>query len=118
MENPFPNTKPLREKELREAAICAKCGKKIGETGIPLFYLVTIERHGVDRKAILRQAGLEALVGSVMIAQALSPNDDMTEPIMERGTITICEPCAGHEMMVHELAELVNKKMEAKKLQL
>jgi Na+-translocating ferredoxin:NAD+ oxidoreductase RnfC subunit len=34
----------LKEKELRKCAVCNLCGKKTGESGIPLFWRVKIER--------------------------------------------------------------------------
>ena len=38
----------MKEAELRRYATCSLCGQKIGHTGLPLFWTVTIERFGVE----------------------------------------------------------------------
>lgn len=48
----------MKEKELRKHAICAMCGKKIGHTGLPLFWTVKVERWAVNMGAVRRQGGL------------------------------------------------------------
>ena len=53
----------MKEKELRERTTCAVCRRKIGHTGLPLFWTVKIERHGVDVKAVNRQQGLAMFFG-------------------------------------------------------
>lgn len=52
----------MRERELRESARCALCGRLIGESGLPLFWRVRIERHGIDLAAVRRQSGLALLL--------------------------------------------------------
>ena len=107
------NTQPLKESELRKHATCALCRRKIGQTGLPLFYLVSIERHGVDMAAVNRQSGLEQMLGNcASIAQAIGPNEDMTAMLMDRGTITICEPCSHKDVTVAELAHHINDARE------
>lgn len=96
----------MKEKELRECATCAVCGKKIGKTGMPMFWRVRIERHGIDGNAMRRQIGLEMMLGSVAIAQAMGPDEDMTTPLMEPVTFTVCEDCCTKQVCVAELAEL------------
>lgn len=97
----------MKEKELRTAATCAMCRRKIGETGLPVFYRVTVARYGIDLKAVERQQGLTMLLGgNAMIASAMGPDEDMTVTLMEPATITVCDPCAGQDVMVHLLAEL------------
>ncbi len=38
----------MKERELREHATCSLCRQKIGHTGLPLFWVVRIERFGID----------------------------------------------------------------------
>ena len=98
----------MKERELREACICCLCCKKIGETGLPIFYRVRIERHGLDAHAVRRQAGLEMMLGGhVAIAQAMGPNEDMTQELMEPKTVTICEMCSQepHRFMMVALSD-------------
>ncbi len=81
----------MKEKELREHATCDVCGQKILSKGLPMFYVVTVERYGVDFKAMQRQAGMEMMLGNVPLAQVMGPNEDMTESIMDSVKLTVCE---------------------------
>lgn len=84
----------MREKELREHAICSKCGKKIGHTGIPMFWTADIRRHALDANALRRQAGLTMMLGgSGALAMAMGPDEELTVE-MEARSITLCEECA------------------------
>jgi hypothetical protein len=85
----------MKERELRAHATCSMCRKKIGESGMPLFYRVTIERFGVKLDAVRRQTGLEMMLnGHVAIAQAMSPDEDMAVPVMEKLVLVVCETCS------------------------
>ena len=37
----------MKERELRERCTCAMCGKKIGATGLPMFWPVEIKRSSL-----------------------------------------------------------------------
>jgi hypothetical protein len=50
----------MKEAELRTYATCSACRRKILSFGVPLFYRVTVERFGVDLRAVQRQDGLAA----------------------------------------------------------
>ena len=82
----------MKEKELRENAECNLCHKKIGESGIPMFWTVKIERHGVVLKATRRQQGFGMMIGAEL-AMVMGPDEDMTIPMMEPLTLTVCETC-------------------------
>ena len=98
----------MKEKELREHAICTVCKRAIGHAGLPLFYVLTIERYGVKMDAVKRQDGLSALLGGhARLAAVMGPDEEMTESLMDPGKITVCEVCAGVPHLVHYLAELV-----------
>ena len=111
----------MKESKLRQVITCAKCHRKIGECPLPLFYRVTVERYGIDFRAVQRKAGLEDLLGGgsvgAVLASAIGPDEDLATPLMSKGTITICEECAGVEMMTHELAEMVNEQENQRKAQ-
>lgn len=98
----------MNEGELRKRAVCAHCQQKIGNAGVPLFYTVTIARHGINIEAVRAQAGLEMMFGSVALAQVMGPNEEMTRTIMEPLTITICERCSTQDVCVAQLAEYAN----------
>lgn len=85
----------MKEKELRAHATCSLCRKKIGESDLPLFYRLTIERFGVKLDAVRRQAGLEMLLnGHVGLAQIMGPDEEMAMPLMEKLTLVVCETCS------------------------
>lgn len=97
----------MKEKELRECATCAICKRKIGKSGMPMFWRVNIERHALKLDAIRRQQGLAmALGGRALLASIMGPDEEMTEPLMEPKTITVCEDCCTHDTCVAQLAEL------------
>lgn len=102
----------MREAELRAAAECGVCERKIGAARVPLFWRLTIEQHGVLQRPLERQAALETLVGNVQIAQALSPGEDMTTVLFPSATITVCAECALRPLVVHEIAERVTEARE------
>ncbi len=83
----------MKEKELREHAVCNLCHKKIGESCIPMFWTVKIERHGINLKATARQQGLGMQVGAEL-AMVMGPDEEMTMLMMEPLTLTVCETCA------------------------
>lgn len=85
----------MKENELRQHTDCAICKRKIGHTGLPLFWRVTIEPFGIDLSAVRRQDGLTAMLGgSVAIAAAMGPDEDMAKPLAAPVTITVCQHCA------------------------
>lgn len=96
----------MEEKELRESAKCAACGKPFGHTGLPMFYRVTIERFGLSLDAINRLDGLAMFFGgNAALTSAFSPDEDLAIKIGEPVTITICETCSTENVMIAALAE-------------
>jgi len=96
----------MREDELRKRAICASCGKPIGHAGLPIFWTLKIERHGVKRDAVVRQDHLTGMLGgNALLANIMGPNEEMTEPLMEPVEITLCEPCSLEPVVVAQLVE-------------
>lgn len=94
----------MKESELRAAAVCCLCARRIGETGMPIFYRVRIERHGLNIAAMKRQQGLGMMLGG-SLAMAMGPDEEMTTPLMDPVSVTICEPCSLTGVMAAELAE-------------
>jgi hypothetical protein len=74
---------------------CVGCGKGVMHTGLPLCYRVTIERMGIDGRAVQRQAGLEMMLGGhAKIANVMGPDEDMGLPIGPTLRGLLCETCA------------------------
>ena len=96
----------MKEKELRECATCGICGEKIGKSGSPMFWRVRIERHGIDLSAVQRQTGLAMMLGgNGGIAAVMGPDEEMTVPLMDPVTLTVCETCCTKSTCVAALAE-------------
>lgn len=84
----------MKEKELRQFAACSLCGLKIGHTGLPLFWVIRVERYGVDMRTVERQQGLGMFLGDAALAQAMGPDEDIAKPLLEPVTLSVCEVCA------------------------
>lgn len=98
----------MKEKELRESATCAICGNKIGKCGQPMFWRVRIERHGIDAGAVHRATGLGMMLGGAL-ASVMGPDEEMTKPLMDPVTLTVCEGCCTASTCVAALAEAGSK---------
>lgn len=104
----------MKRDELLRHTTCTLCGKKIGRTGLPLFWKVTIERHGIDARAVQRQDALGTYLGSHALGAIMGPDEDLTTPMMETPAIaTVCEACAlDVKWPVAVMASLANEKTE------
>ena len=89
----------MKEKELREAAECAACNKKLGQFGIPIFHRLTMQTYGVDTNALRRQSGMEQMMGNVALAQVMGADEDMASPIGEAITVTLCMDCSTEQLI-------------------
>lgn len=100
----------MKEKELRENAICGMCGDKVLSAGLPMFWRVTVERFGIDLNAVQRQQGLTMMMGgNAGIAAAMGLDEEMAKHIIDPIALTICEPCCTKNICVAGLAELEEK---------
>ena len=98
----------MKERELRLYANCSLCKKPIGHTGLPLFWRVSVERFGIDMSKVRRQDGLGAFLGNTALARAMGPDEDLTQPMMEKLTLSFCEDCALAPIMLAAIAEMPN----------
>lgn len=94
----------MKRAELLTHAKCDLCRAPIGNSGLPLFWCLTIERHGIDIPAVKRSDGFVAFVGNAAIAGALSDDPELTKPVMDPIKLTACEGCAIGAR--HSLAEM------------
>jgi hypothetical protein len=96
----------VKENELRHLSTCAVCGLKIGQTPIPVFWKVTIERHGIDMNAVRRQSGLAMMLGgNGVLASVMGPDDEMTQKLMGPVTMMVCDSCGcGSETSIAGMA--------------
>jgi len=90
----------MKEKEFRDHVMCDICHRKIDTSGLPLFWTVKFQRWGIDYKAVARQDGLATFLGGhAELAQVMGADEDMAERVGEEREITVCEICAGKEML-------------------
>lgn len=88
----YDRSRAMKQNEIKP---CARCGKGVMHTGVPLLYRVTIEQMGVDARAVQRQAGLEQVLGgAAKLAFHMGPNEDMCVPIGDADKGLICHECA------------------------
>jgi len=98
----------MREDELRKYAECSVCKKKIGHAGLPIFWTIRIERHGLDRAALERQQGLTMMLGGeAALARAMGPDEEMTTLLMDPVVASVCEPCSLKQICIAQIAEEV-----------
>lgn len=83
----------MKEGELRKHCECSLCQKKIGESGLPIFWTVTINRYGLNADALRRQMGLGMIIGAPL-ASVMGPDEDLASPLGPPVKLTICERCA------------------------
>lgn len=86
-------TKPfLTRDQLRP---CPICKNGLAHSGIPLVWKISVERVGIDARAVQRTAGLEQMLGgNVALANVFSPDNDFGVGLGGPITLVICEPCA------------------------
>jgi hypothetical protein len=96
----------VKEAELRLYAKCSMCEKPIGNTGMPVFSRVTVERIGIIMKSVRRQDGLAVMLESAGLAAVMGADEEMTTRIGGTVTLSICERCYLDPVMVARLAEL------------
>ncbi len=95
----------MKRAELLQHTTCSACRRKLGESGLPLFWRLKVERFGIDVLAVQRADGLAAFIGSAEIAAAMGPDEDLAVPLLDEPvTITLCEACAMEPVHVAVLA--------------
>lgn len=97
----------MKEMQLRRYATCSLCDQKIGHSGLPIFYRVSVEQYMVDLAAVQRQSGLTSLLGgSAELALAMGADEDIARRVGEPVWLSVCMTCAtGREVMVETLFE-------------
>jgi len=106
----------MKEKELRKVVTCGLCKRKIGSCGLPMFWRVIVERHGLNISAIKRQAALtEMLGGNASLAITMGADDDMTMPLMDPVAVTVCEECGMKNTCVAQLADSPDSQPEGER---
>jgi hypothetical protein len=83
----------VKEEEVRKHIFCDRCGRRVAVNSKTSFYVVKIEKYELDTEALRRNAALvEMLGGSVSLARAMGPDEDMAKPVKEK-ELTLCGDC-------------------------
>ena len=75
---------------------CALCQRVMLDTGMPIFYRLTVRQCGVDRKAVNERVGLAMMLGGgqqgIILSGVMGPG---TKPVVEVSShdTNICMPC-------------------------
>jgi hypothetical protein len=78
---------------------CQICGKGMMHSGHPLFLRVTVERLGIERKAVERAHGMELMMGgNALLANIMGADEDLAKVLDGRGDMLICLPCANEPL--------------------
>jgi len=77
------------------AGPCASCGKHILDTGLPIFYRLTVQHCGIDAKAVQQHVGLGMMLGGggMALADVMGAHKQPVV-VMNSGTVNLCHACA------------------------
>ena len=90
----------MKEKQLRNHAECNYCGRKIGECGIPAFFVLESKLYAIDLHATTRQTGLGMQLNP-LLAMHMGPDEDLAIEKQKEKT-TMCFNC-GTELLPERL---------------
>jgi hypothetical protein len=78
---------------------CHLCGKGVMHAGHPLFLRISVDRLGIDAKAVQRAHGMELMMGgNALLANIMGPDEDLTKVIDGRHDMLICIRCASEPL--------------------
>ena len=99
-----PKTTPFHQDELQ---MCANCGKGMAHDNNLVFYRIHVEQFVLDGKAIMRQHGLEQMMGgNAALAQIMGPNEPIAHG-MGQSCRLLCQPCLLEQPGEVTLANLI-----------
>ncbi len=74
---------------------CHCCGRGVMHAGNPLFLRISVERLGVDARAVQQARGMEMMMGgSALLANIMGVDADLAKVIDGRDDMLICSQCA------------------------
>lgn len=87
---------------------CAGCGKQILETGLPMFYRVTVEQCAMDMKAVRQHVGLGMMLGGGAAGMAIAGvmgAHQQPAVVLSQGVKNYCHGCVRDELLCVALAD-------------
>lgn len=89
---------------------CAMCRKGVMHGGAPMFFRLTVERFYIDAGAVVREHGMELMMGSPALAAVFSDGRALAKRVTLPGTLTVCLECAiSKTMCVGALEEMTGR---------
>jgi hypothetical protein len=85
---------------------CGLCGKPVCKSGVPLFWQLTIQRHGINARKLRQLQGVTHLLGNFKLAEVMTGIDDVTQPIGPAVELLVCEACCTQPLEHHCVASL------------
>lgn len=86
----------MKHKDLKP---CQICRKGVMHAGSPLFLRVTVERLGIDRRAVERAHGMELMMGgNALLANMMGPDEDLAKVINGKKDMLLCHHCASEPL--------------------
>ena len=80
----------MKRKDIKS---CVLCNKGIMHDNNILFYKVRLTRLGINLGAVRQRAGLEMMLGSVVLAEVMGPDEDLATQITSQEFL-VCDTCA------------------------
>lgn len=80
----------------REIKPCSLCRRGVAHDGNFLFWRLRFDRAGLDNRGIMRQHGLELMIGP--LASVMGSDPDIAKVIDGPYDVWICEPCVLERM--------------------
>lgn len=77
----------------REIKPCALCGRGVAHDGNFMLWRIRFDRLMLDHTAIRQRHGLELMLGSPVLANAMGPDRDIAKVIDGDHEALVCEPC-------------------------
>lgn len=84
---------------------CALCRRGVMHTGMPLCYVVRVERVGFDRRAIERYDGLEKVAGHPALAAVFHDGEPLGKTLGPAIDAMVCEKCANEPYLLARIQE-------------
>lgn len=93
----------MKNKDLKP---CALCRKGLLHAGLPLFWQLTIQRQGIDGRKLRELQATTHLLGNFGLAEVMTGNDSITQPVGEPIQLLVCETCATQSLDHHCVVSL------------
>lgn len=85
-------SKPFTRNDIQPCAVCRM--RLMTASPLGIFWRVSAERLIIDRKALSRESGLEAMLGgSAALASAFSPEQSFAQTLNPSREMLICDAC-------------------------